>query len=183
MPDQEESKTDTWLKFVQVISVLVGVVISVLSFNDTRNKEAEAKKAVAKTEQLAFEKYNDQKKSEEYKNQVEAAQPFLELRQKRYLEAVHAAGVLATPDKHTKMELGQAEKTFWELFYADLSLVEEQKVAKAMENFADSLKSIRVQDRQDASLELAHILRDSLLRSWNVADTKAGNVPFKEFHK
>lgn len=68
MPDkEEESKTDTWLKFVQVISVLVGVVISVLSFNDTRNKEAEAKKAVAKTEQLAFEKYNDQKKSEEYK--------------------------------------------------------------------------------------------------------------------
>lgn len=81
------------------------------------------------------------------------------------------------------MELGQAEKTFWELFYADLSLVEEQKVAKAMENFADSLKSIRVQDRQDASLELAHILRDSLLRSWNVADTKAGNVPFKESQK
>jgi hypothetical protein len=57
---------------VQIISVVVGIVISVLSFNATRVKEAEVRK-------------------------LEAAKPFLVLRQELYRDAVKAAGVLTNP--------------------------------------------------------------------------------------
>jgi len=40
-------KMDALLKTVQVLSVVVGVVVSVLSFNATREKEAEARRAEA----------------------------------------------------------------------------------------------------------------------------------------
>ena len=74
------SMVDTVAKTVQVISVVVGVVVSVLSFNTTREKEALARRDEAE------------------KRLVEAARPFLELRQKRYMEAIQAAGVLVNPN-------------------------------------------------------------------------------------
>jgi hypothetical protein len=60
---------------VPVLSVVVGVVITVLSFNATRQKEAEAL-------------------------QLEAAKPFLQIRQNLYAEALKAAAILANPDTH-----------------------------------------------------------------------------------
>src|SRR4051794_14985061 len=75
----------------QVLSVVVGVVITVLSFNATRQKEAEAR-------------------------QLEAAKPFLQVRQNLYTEAVKAAGILANPATHTQEELSVAKKRFGELY-------------------------------------------------------------------
>ena len=47
---------DTIGKTVQVLSVVIGVVISVLSFNNTRNKEAEARRIEASKPFLAVER-------------------------------------------------------------------------------------------------------------------------------
>ncbi len=129
----------------QVLSVVVGVVISVLSFNATRVKEAEALR-------------------------LEAAKPFLQLRQKVYTEAVKAAAVLSDPDSHTPEELSKAQKRFRELYVAELSMVESKEVEKKMVALAKiidpSLASFS--PAQQAAYDLAHALRDTFISTWGI---------------
>ena len=108
MASERKSTLEIAATTAQVLSVVVGVVISVLSFNATRKKkEAEARR-------------------------LEAAKPFLTLRQNVYTEAVKAAAVLANPEVHTPEELASAKKRFRDLYVAELSMVESQEVASKM---------------------------------------------------
>jgi hypothetical protein len=132
---------------VQVLSVAVAVVISVLSFNATRQTEAQAR-------------------------EFEASKPFLELRQNRYTEALKAAAILANPDTHTAGELADAKKRFRELYVAELSMVEAPEVEAKMVALAAEIdpELTRLTSAQRAAYELAHALRDSFVTSWRVAE-------------
>ena len=135
-----------WIaKTVQVVSVVVGVVISVLSFNATRDKEAEARR-------------------------IEAGKPFLELRQKLYMEAVKAAAVLANREGYSEQELAAARRRFRELYVAELSMVESPEVESRMVDLAaktdPSLNPLN--PAQKAAYDLAHALRDSFVAAWGV---------------
>ena len=158
MAEKEANNLDSILKLIQVLSVVVGAVISILSFNNARVKEAEARKS-------DFEK-----------RQIEAAKPLLELRQKRYMETIEAVSVLATPDKHTPQELDKARKRFEELYWGELSMVEEKGVEAAMVRVRQSLDSGSASEIQKSTYNLSHILRDSLLKSWGVEQEKAGEI-------
>jgi hypothetical protein len=92
---------------VQVVSVVVGVVISVLSFNATRLKEAEARK-------------------------MEAERPFRDLQRSLYLEAIKVAAAIATPDGRTQEELTKFRRRFRELYIAELTMVEDPAVEEKM---------------------------------------------------
>lgn len=137
---------------IKTISVLVGVVvsvagviISVLSFNATRDKESEAR-------------------------QAEAARPFLELRQKLYLETVKTAGVLSNPEVHTADEMAAAKKRFRQLYVAELSMVEAFNVEAQMVVFAQKIDPDlqKLTDAQRSALALSHALRDSFADAWGV---------------
>jgi hypothetical protein len=143
---------DTIAKAVQVLSIVAGVVISVLSFNDTRNKEAEACVAQAEAARL------------------EAAKPFLELRQKLYMEALAAAGVLSSPELHDAKELADARKRFRQLYVAELSMVECPNVEVSMRNLAEAIDEevTNFSPAQSAAFQLSHALRDSFVLSWEV---------------
>ena len=132
---------------VQVVSVAVAVVISVLSFNATRQTEAEAR-------------------------EFEASKPFLELRQERYTDALKAAAVLANPDTHTAAELSDAKKRFRDLYVAELSMVEAPEVEAKMVALAAEIdpELTRLTNAQRAAYDLAHALRDSFVTSWRVAE-------------
>jgi len=93
----QESTLGIVFTTVQVLSVVTGVVISVLRFNVTRKKEAEARK-------------------------LEAAKPFYTLRQSLYGDAVKAAGVLSNPEVHTEEQVALARTRFRELYVAELSM-------------------------------------------------------------
>lgn len=130
----------------QVISVVVAVAISVLSFNASRDKEAEARK-------------------------LEAAKPFLVLRQNLYTEAVKAAAVLSNPEVHTGKELAAAKRRFRELYVAELSMVESEEVEDKMKALAEALDPAltKLTDAQRAAYNLAHALRDTFVESWGIA--------------
>jgi hypothetical protein len=134
---------ETFAKTVQVLSVVVGVVISVLSFNTTREKEAEARR-------------------------IEASRPFLQLRQNLYMEAVKAAAILANREGYSSKELAAAKRRFRELYVAELSMVESPEVEAKMVALAEetdpSLKQLN--PAQDAAYKLAHALRDSFAAAW-----------------
>jgi ABC-type branched-subunit amino acid transport system ATPase component len=119
---------------------VIGVVISVLSFNATRIKEAEARR-------------------------FEAERPFLELRRSVYLEAVKTAAVLSTPEGRPKDELEKAKLRFRELYVAELSMVEDQAVEQKMVELAIAIdpELRNLNSGQRAALELARALRDSYI--------------------
>jgi len=146
-------------KTVQVVSVVAGVVISVLSFNAARVSEVISREAEAAA------------------RRAEAARPFLELRQKYYLEAVDAAGVLATEDDTNSAEYRDARKRFRHLYVATLSLVESRSVEAKMVSLAAAVDPtlVNLSPKQRAAYGLSHALRDSLARSWTIDDRLIDN--------
>ena len=162
MAENQASRLEAISRLVQVLSVVAGVAISVFSFNQARVSEANAGKI------------------ELEKRQIEASKPFLELRQKRYMEAVEAASVLATPDVHNEEELSKARKRFLELYWGELSMVEDASVESKMVEMAWSLNLIQKEgekpDPKDAVYRLSHTIRDSLLDSWGAEARKVGEI-------
>lgn len=140
-----KSTFDVIASLVQVISVVIGIVISVLSFNATRKKEAQAR-------------------------ELEAAKPFFTLRQSLYSEAVKSAGILSNPEVHTKEEMSRARARFRELYVAELSMVEAKEVEFKMKMLAEQIdpELLRMTPAQSAAYDLAHALRDTFVSSWKI---------------
>jgi len=144
MPEDRRG-LDAALKTIQAVSVVVGIVVSVLSFNAAREKDSVARG-------------------------LEARKPFLDLRQKRYSEAVAAAGVIVDPDSHSEAEVLVARKRFRELYIAELSMVEAPEVEQSMVQLAKIVDpSLMVfTPAQKAAYDLSHALRDSFVADWGV---------------
>jgi hypothetical protein len=167
-----------------VISVIVGVVLSVLSYNTGRQKEAEARIAEAKNREVEaknrefeFAKYTDQQRQIAEANRLSAAKPLIDLRQKQYLEAIRSAAVLARPQDHTDTEKKEATKRFWELYWGELSLVEDRDVGAAMVRLGRAIDpNYEKTESQQAVLDLAYSLRNSLVRTWGVDWGTVGQV-------
>lgn len=120
--------------------------------------------------------YFDKRDHEIENARVEAARPFLERQLKLYTQASQVTSVLAT--SNDPAELQAAEKRFWQLFWGELALVENERVKKAMEAFGSSLES---EDRSQQQLKqlsfaLANALRDSLADSWGTEHWRRGGV-------
>jgi hypothetical protein len=145
---------DTLSKFVQVISVVVGVVISIWSVTSAQKSEAEARAKEAETRKL------------------ELAKPFLEQRQSFYLEALRTAAVLANPETETEADLAAAKKRFRELYVAELSMVECPSVEGAMVRLAQTIDKdlTNFTPAQSAAYDLAHKLRDTFVLSWGIEE-------------
>ncbi len=180
-PEAKEPTSVAWVEtlsqMVQVVSVVVGVIMSVLSFNSAREAEFLARTMEAETKKLELEKYAEQRKDELERRQAEAAKPFLELRQKMYLEAVQAAGVLANASDHPPEEVQKARVRFRQLYVTELSLVEGWGVEIGMVELAKAVDpQLRTFTKeQEAAYFLAHALRDSLVKSWKLTDELVDN--------
>jgi len=138
---------ETMGKTVQVMGVVAGLVISFLSFNQTREREAETRR-------------------------LELQKPILELRQKLYLEAIKSIGVLSNPGDHTKKELQDADRRFHELYVAELSMVEAPEVEHAMVELAKTIDPhfATLTPGQLAAYNASHAFRDSFVAEWGVRD-------------
>lgn len=138
--------------FITILSVIIGVVISVMNFRIAKEKEAESRK-------------------------IEAAKPFLELRQKLYLEALNNASILASKDLHSEDDVIKAKKRFSELYWGELSLIEESSIEELMIAVATA-ENLHASPNptQKATYNLAHAMRESLVRSWGADTSKIGKV-------
>ncbi len=163
------TKVQSLATLIQVLSIVVASALSIWSFNEARKKEAEARIS----ENI---KYEQQRADEARRQRIEAAKPFLEIRLQKYMDALKVAGVLASPDEHTPAEIKAAEKRFGELYWGELSLVEAHEVESSMVNLANSMdKFSTMTPRQQAALNLAHTVRDSLVASWGVDEQYVRN--------
>jgi hypothetical protein len=144
MPETK-SAIETTASLIQMCSVVAGVVISVLSFTISQFKESETR-------------------------ELEAAKPFLAVRQGLYAETLRTAGVLSNPEVHSKEELIKAKARFRELYVAELSMVESQKVEQHMVALARQIdpELLAMTPAQKATYDLSHALRDVFEESWRV---------------
>lgn len=137
---------------ISTLSIAIGITLSVLNFRIAKEKEAESRK-------------------------IEAAKPFLELRQKLYFEALTNASILASQDFHTEEEVQNAKKRFAELYWGELSLIEEKNIEKAMIQVANSMNlNDSISESQKATYNLAHTMRESLVNSWGIDSSKIGKI-------
>ena len=138
-----EGRLGSLNSLIQVASVVTGVVVSILSFNATRQKESEVR-------------------------QIEAAKPFLDLRQNVYKETVKMAAILADPSFNTPDEMAVARKRFRQLYIAELSMVEANCVEQRMVDLAREIdpELATLTPAQAAAFELSHALRDSFARTF-----------------
>jgi len=147
MPADKDLWFDRATKTIQVISVVIGVVISVVSFNNARTKEAEA--------------------------QTRAAfKPLVELRQRLYLEALSTAVVLADPEGHTADQTAKAKTRFRELYIAELSLVEPKALEGKMIGLAKIVDPtlIPLSGSQLQVYDFAHFLKTLLIKEWGIPE-------------
>jgi|tagenome__1003787_1003787.scaffolds.fasta_scaffold20773098_2 hypothetical protein len=105
----------------------------------------------------------------------ESRKPFLELRLKLYSEAAQVAGKLVT-ESYGSSEWNKAIFRFWELYWSELSAVEDTNVESAMVGLGKVIGKIATsgakQPHQDeletATYRLAHAVRDGLVAEWGV---------------
>ena len=144
-----EFSLETASKLVQVLAVVSGVVVSVLSFNGARLKEAEAREKEAQT------------------RRIEAGKPFVELRQKLYRETLQNAAILANADIHTTEEVNTARKRFRNLYVVELSMVENASVAGAMVKLAKVVdpQLVNMTAQQQAAYSLARTIGAAFVES------------------
>jgi hypothetical protein len=113
-------------------------------------------------------KYLEAKDKETKARHAEAMRPFLELRQKCYLETVHTAAILSNHKLYSADEILAAKKRFCELYVAELSMVEPRGVETKMRELAEKIapELVPLNSEQEEAYNLAHVLRDSFIKSW-----------------
>jgi hypothetical protein len=112
-----------------------------------------------------------------YEQRQANKRPFLEKQLALSFEAVEAASCLANETKWEAWE--EARLTFWCLYWGPLSMVEDQTVKGAMEEFGNLLADIPIPappemlpraELQQPSYRLSHAARNLILSSWKISD-------------
>jgi hypothetical protein len=99
---------------------------------------------------------------------IEATTPYLDRQLKLYTEATEIASRIANAPAR---EGAFKEMTrFWELYWGELALVEDERVEAAMVKYGKCLEDdCPAAELKQRSLALAHACRDSLSESWGVS--------------
>ena len=118
--------------------------------------------------------FNATQKQQSETRRIEATKPFLERQLTLYTEATKTASTIATTtDAKVKAE---AVSKFWAMYWGELALVEDAFVEGAMVKFGQALRSNASDDEiKQKALDLAHVCRNSLARSWGVAAWQSPN--------
>ncbi|MDQ3012110.1 MAG: hypothetical protein M3X11_15555 [Acidobacteriota bacterium] len=163
----QNKKWELFFKWIGLLTVVFGIAWPVFQYTKTL-QQAEADR------QGRAEKDTEQREKAIKTARREAQRPFLELQLKLYVEAVTVAGRLATLENGAEREA--ARKRFYQLYWGELSVVEDREVEIAMVRFNQALEAFEraaIPERAKAkailncrSLRLAHNVRDSLARTW-----------------
>ena len=148
------SSFDDVIKLLTAIGAVGSFFWGIWVWRDKSNKEIYQAKVEA--ERLAESR------------RIEATKPFLERQLRLYTEASQVTAKIATSTN--EKELADAKKRFWQLYWGELALVENQEVEAAMVKLGRALEHSSPQNEliKQLSLKLAHACRKSLDLSWGI---------------
>ncbi len=165
------SSFEQTLKLLTALGTVVSFAWGVAIWRDKSNKELAQTKTEAerfaenRRKELAQAETEAKRLAES--RRLEATKPFLERQLKLYTEASQVAAKIVTSTN--VKEVADANKRFWELYWGELALVENQDVEAAMVALGKAIKdSAPQQQLQHLSLKLAHACRRSLDKSWGI---------------
>jgi hypothetical protein len=100
----------------------------------------------------------------------ESRKPFLEHQLKLYTETAQVAGKLAVAPIGED-DFKKALYRFWELYWSELAVVEDERVELAMEKVGEALAKMENTGAprsvlEDSVLDLAHALHDGIIDEW-----------------
>jgi hypothetical protein len=134
------------VKAVGALVALGGLILGVANYLETARKDAETRR-------------------------LEVREHFLSKQLDLYTQATKAAAQLATAPQDSE-EFAKAASRFWELYWGELSMVEDRGVESAMVRMGECLRGncSACGSLEKCSLALAHACRQSLAVSWGVED-------------
>lgn len=147
---------NTWIDAGTLVLATAGGWIGILSYRQGLRDRAEAQRASTEAARREYER------------------PFYEHQLRLYLEAVAVVARVATAADDSAAR--DAERRFWELYWGEMSLVEDEPVARKMVEVGALLGRTSAPAGAGAPTavvaraanELAVVLRDSLRRAWPV---------------
>lgn len=168
--DLRIKRLDVIAKFVGMLALLVGIALPFYQYVQTLEKERQEREEKKTLEE-------SQRNREIEAALREARKPFLERQQALYFEAASAASKLSTLDEGAEKEA--ARKRFYQLYWGELSVVEDELVEDAMVRFKNTLEEYQLGQTskfevQQSSLMLAHSCRESLARGWGYSRKATG---------
>ena len=145
--------TEKTLKIIGALVTLGGLALGVANYLETARKDAETRR-------------------------IQAREHFLTRQLKLYTDATQTAAKLATSSRESE-DFTKAADRFWELYWGELSMVENRDVEAAMVQMGHCLEGNcqACPDLQRCSLALAHACRQSLAESWGVSDWRYEGRP------
>lgn len=167
-------RTSAWLAFLQgvipvVSAVAAGLWVAATYLQDQR-EQAAGREALLERQQSELEQQNRIRS-------FEAGRSFRDRQFELYMETASVAGLLVTVDP-TDAEWRAAARRFWQLFWSELSVVEDGGVKSAMQDFGPPLRAVEsaepaekaaAQARlQQPAYRLAQALRASIRESWSL---------------
>jgi hypothetical protein len=160
--DLRIKKWDVLIKGMGAVAVLVSIWFTYYQYGNSLRKEKQDRDERAKHDM-------EQKEREIQSALRESQKPFLERQLDLYLQASGTASKLSTLENGPARD--EARKRFWQLYWGELSLVEDKEVEAAMVHFGRALTQfenheIERSEVQEKSFELARSCRKSLEQSW-----------------
>ncbi|WCM53501.1 hypothetical protein OH720_10965 [Pseudomonas sp. WJP1] len=154
---------DNWVKIITVVVAVGGFVFGVLQWQvkegHDRDQRAEEYNRSEKSRKDEFDK------SEKIR-QIESTRPFLQRQLDLYIETTQVVARIATKNL---ADTSKDQARFWELFWGELALVENESVESAMVNMSEAIKDKCPKSYlEQASLRVAHTMRASLDKSWSI---------------
>jgi hypothetical protein len=160
--DLKLKKWDLAFKVAGLLALLFGIIWPLYQYTRTLEKERHDRNEALLREQ-------EQKVREVEAALREARKPFLQRQQELYFEATSVAAKLCTLEKGPEWQA--AKKRFYQLYWGEMSVVEDRLVEGAMANFEKVLDLYEIKEAteselQQRSLELARSCQKSLATGW-----------------
>ncbi len=119
---ETQAKIESAVKIIVPIITVAGILIGIWQFN-----EGQKNMQTKELEQRQFEL-----KKMQIGNEFEAIAKFKELQSKKYTEATETISNIIYTDNYQSVELKNNLKRFWQLYWVELSAVEDGEVESAM---------------------------------------------------
>lgn len=160
-----------------VMTAILGGLWIVFTYVGNQQSQETARRELDKQKQSEATVQNqrqlEQQKRENALRLFEARKPFIQKRFDLYNETAAVIGRLVTLDRKSP-EWTNSSIRFWQLYWSELSVVEDWDVERAMVVFGEKLKAFQGregevgEDLRHAGLSLAHAIRASIQNSWRV---------------
>lgn len=164
----EIKRIDFYIKWVGVLATAICLIVGTTnSYKEYQSSQRQAKRSDSINRAKEVENRN-----------LEAAKPFIELRQRLYNEALSCAETIIISGDKSSRTYQTAYNRFSELYWGELGLVEDTSVEHNMMKVKKLIDSTRytTKDREFALLHMSYAMRNSLFNTWKVDSTIVGKL-------